>query len=301
MLPAHYLELVQDAALKSFWRKPALRAFLRRCGVSDAQLANWAADETKRLFLDRLFPILERSDRGIAVINHMADFLAQQTSFPDLEGWEDSTTKKEQARAAVRALKAYRDRQTAEARERRDRETTIQRVRAIREEQQARQHSLARLNDQLNGLATRLGSQAAGYEFQDWFYDLCDYFEVENRRPYNTGGRQIDGSLTVDGTTYLVELRFTQEQIGAGDIGDFHKKVISKADNTMGVMVSISGYSSVAIEEASGPRTPLLLMDYRHLYFLLGGPMTLSELVGRLRRHSSQTGEALLPPDLFGG
>jgi hypothetical protein len=69
----------------------------------------------------------------------------------------------------------------------------------------------------------------------------------------------------------------------------------------MGIMVFISGYSSVAAEEASGDRTPLLLMDHRHLYFLLSGVITLRELVGRIRRHSSQTGEALLAPESFGG
>ena len=31
-LPPHYLELVADAALKSYWRRKALWTFLRRCG-----------------------------------------------------------------------------------------------------------------------------------------------------------------------------------------------------------------------------------------------------------------------------
>ena len=68
-------------------------------------------------------------------------------------------------------------------------------------------------------------------------------------------GRQIDGSLTVSGTTYLVELKFTAGPADANDIDSFYKKITSKADNTMGVMVSISGYSSVAKQEASGERT----------------------------------------------
>ena len=67
------------------------------------------------------------------------------------------------------------------------------------------------------------------------------YFsEIPNRKPYVHGGRQIDGSLTLSGTTYLVELKFTAEQAGVGNIDTFFKKVSSKADNTMGIMVSIS-------------------------------------------------------------
>ena len=36
----------------------------------------------------------------------------------------------------------------------------------------------------------------------------------------------------------------------------FRAKVESKADNTMGVFVSISGFSSVAARDASGRKTP---------------------------------------------
>lgn len=132
------------------------------------------------------------------------------------------------------------------------------------------------------------------YKFQDWFYDLLDFSEIPNRKPYVHNGRQIDGSLTISGTTYLVELKFTAEQASAPDIDTFYKKVTTKADNTMGIMVSISGYSSVARKEASGDRTPLLLLDHGHIYLVLGGMMGLADLIDRIRRHASQTGEAHL-------
>lgn len=43
-------------------------------------------------------------------------------------------------------------------------------------------------------------------------------------------GRQIDGSLTLDGTTYLVELKFTASQANATDIDSLRSKVDDKAD-----------------------------------------------------------------------
>ena len=122
---------------------------------------------------------------------------------------------------------------------------------------------------------------------------------MENRKPYVTSGRQIDGSITVEGTTYLVELKFTRDQSDSPDVDSLHKKVSGKADNTMGVMFSISGYSSVAIKEASGPKCLLLLFDHAHIYMLLHGICSLQELIGRVRRHASQTGEAYLAPRLF--
>lgn len=299
-LPPHYLQLVSDAALKSFWRKRTLRDFLRRCGVSERHLASWAEDETKRDFLAKTFSRLEAVDAGIRVITRMADSLVEQTAFPDLESWEDSSEKIAQARKAIAALNVYRSNQREEAVGARERAESAKRVQAIREQQLKQQQDLGKLNERLNKLSRDIGKQEAGYAFQVWFYDLVDYFEVANRRPYVTEGRQIDGSITIEGTTYLVELKFTNGQAAATDISDFYKKVTDKADNTMGAMVSMSGYSSVATSEASGPRTPLLLFDHRHLYVLLMGAMTLSELVSRARRHSSQTGEALLDPKSFG-
>jgi hypothetical protein len=107
--------------------------------------------------------------------------------------------------------------------------------------------------------------------------------------------------LTASGTTYLVELKFTAEQASATDIDTFHKKVTTKADNTMGIMISISGYSSIARQEASGERTPLLLLDHGHIYLVLGGIMGFGDVVDRVRRHASQTGEAFLSASDFGG
>ena len=163
------------------------------------------------------------------------------------------------------------------------------------------QQSLQELTHRLNELGHSLGDQKAGYDFQDWFYELLDFSEIDNRKPYVHKGRQIDGSLTVSGTTYLVELKFTAQQADATDIDTFFRKVTSKADNTMGVMVSISGYSSVARGEASGDRTPLLLLDHSHLYLVLGGIMGLSDVIERLRRHASQTGEAYWAASEFSG
>jgi hypothetical protein len=301
-LPPFYLELVADAARRSFWRRRALGIFLRRTGVSENFLSTWDEEESKRDLLNRLFPELEAAgDAGIRLINRMADSLIQQTSFPDLEGWEDASEKKSAAATAVAALKEYRESQRREADDERERKAMRERGDQVKDQNRRRIQDLQKLSDRLTALSSSLGSQKSGYEFQDWFYDLADHFEVVSRRPYVSGGRQIDGSITVDGTTYLVELKFTGDQSDSTAIDSFYKKVTSKADNTMGIMISISGYSSIAIKEASGPKTPLLLLDHNHIYAILGSSISLKELVGRVRRHVSQTGEAYLATSEFSG
>lgn len=300
-LPPHFIDLVYDALLKSFWTKKALTRFLRRSHIADSFLSQIDPDETKREWLDRLFPKLEGNEQGQTLIQQMARSLAEQTAFPDLDNCEDSTERIAAAKSSVAALHNYlqdkeRDKQCEQ--EAAQRRQLGEQVRLTNLRTQA---DLTKLKDCLDGLCGFLGTQTGGYKFQEWFYDLMDYADVDNRRPYVVEGRQIDGSITIDGTTYLVELKFSATQSGAPDIDSLLKKVNDKADNTMGIMVSMSGYSSVAIREASFSKSPLLLLDHNHLYMVLTRIDLFPNVVRRVRRHSSQEGRAYLPATSFGG
>ena len=65
-------------------------------------------------------------------------------------------------------------------------------------------------------------------------------------------------------------------------------------------LATIGAGGSGATEAASGERTPLLLLDFNHLYFILGGMMTLPEVINRVKRHAAQTAEAYLAVKNFG-
>ncbi len=301
LVTPHLITLTYEATLKSFWRKEALRKFLRNCHISESHLATWAAEESKRDFLDRTFSSLQRAEKGKAVLGEMALALAEQSAFPDLRNWEDSDIKIAAAKQAVAELKSLLKQQDEKVRNEREIESAKEKARAEKAAIQRERMNLGKLQQRVADLHPQMGTSPGGYAFQDWFYDLLDFFEIENRRPYVTSGRQIDGSVTLDGTTYLVELKFTDNQAGAPDIDIFRSKIESKADNTMGLFVSMAGFSSVAISEASGKKTTMLLLDASHIYMSLTGVMTLTDLIRRVRRHASQTGESHLPVNAFGG
>lgn len=262
--------------------------------IKESFISTWHDDETKRDFVYRLFPFLEKTDAGRQVLLEMAQDLSTQTTFPDLENWEDSVEKKTRAANAVRALHTYLRRQREEVQSEREQAAVRKRAQDLRVQQSKQRADLDRLRERLDQMASRLGTQEAGYDFEKWFYDLVGYFELIARPPYVHAGRQIDGTITCEGTTYLVELKFTAVQAAGPDVDVFYKKVTDKADNTMGIMVAIAGYSTVAIQSASIPRTPLLLLDHGHLYALLAGTLSLPDLIGRVRRHSSQTSSAYI-------
>lgn len=295
------IELTYEAALKSFWRRKALSKFLLASHVTESFVATWSTEESKRDLLDRLFPKLHATDKGKALIFSMARNLSEQTTFPDLRNWEDSDQKIQEAHKAVQELKAYLNQQDRAIQNERELEHFRERARLERERIQRANTDRLKLQQALDYMHSKVGTQEGGYEFEEWFYKLLDYSEITNRKPYKSAGRQIDGSLTHDGTTYLVELKFTKAPSGAPDIDSLKAKVNKMADNTMGVMVSMSSYTSTAIYDASGSRTTLILMDASHLYMFLSGAMKFGEIISRVRRHAAQTGEAYLPIQKFNG
>lgn len=220
--------------------------------------------------------------------------------FTDLERKEDSKIAIQEAKKAVARLReevlaineTIRDTKDAELRRKAAQEQMVA--------NKVAQQSIEKLQDKLTELMPQLGTQAGGYAFERWFYELAVYFELEARPGYKADGRQIDGAVTIEGTTFLVEAKFTTEPIGSPDIDVFMGKIERKADNTMGIMVSISGFNEGAIQTASKQRTPMLLIDYGHIYnLILRGIMTLPQVVSRVKRHASQTGISFLAADKF--
>jgi restriction endonuclease Mrr len=295
-----FVELTQDALLKAFWYKSTLRLFLQQHSIAERALAQWHADQSKRDFVLWLWPQLVKDEKGQNVILSMARSLSEMKHFPDLERKEDTKVRIPEAGEAVARLREAVLAINETIRETKD---TEKRRKVALEEMSARvaaQQSLEKLQNRLTEITSQLGTQLGGYAFERWFYDLAIYFELEARPGYHANGRQIDGALTVEGTTFLLETKFTDKPIGSQDIDTFMAKIESKADNTMGLFISISGFNEGAKRSASKQRTPMLLLDHSHIFnLILPGAMTLPQVVSRIKRHASQTGSSYLGASEF--
>jgi hypothetical protein len=78
------------------------------------------------------------------VLTIMARSLAEQTSFPDFEGWKDSELKKKQARDAVTALKNFLKTKEEEAASEKQKQETRRRVSELQQRSAERRQTLAR-------------------------------------------------------------------------------------------------------------------------------------------------------------
>lgn len=290
-----FVELTQDALLKAIWFKGSLRMFLIQHQISESALAQWQADQSKREFIEWLWPRLVKDEKGQNAILGMARSLAEMRHFPDLERKEDT---KERIPEAVEAINRLR-KAVSEINETisETRASEARRKAAMEEgsKRQAAQQSLEKLQTTLNGLVAKIGTQGGGYEFERWIYDLAVFFELEARPGYKAAGRQIDGAITIESTTFLIEAKLVNEPIGSPDIDIFMAKIESKADNTMGLFISLSGFNDGAKQAASKQRTPMLLLDSGHIFnLIMRGEMTLPQVVSRIKRHAHQTGSSYL-------
>lgn len=295
-----FIELTMDALLKAIWFKGSLRSFLLQHKIKESALAQWHADQTKRDFIQWLWPQLFKDEKGQNVILSMARSLAEMRHFPDLERKEDTKDRIPEAVEAINRLKIAVAEINETIRESNAAAIHRQAVQAQSSTRLAAQQSLEKLQTTLNTLTPKIGSQEGGYAFERWFYDLAIYFELDARPGYKADGRQIDGAITIEGTTFLLETKFTNAPIGSPDIDSFMAKIESKADNTMGLFVSLSGFNDGAIHAASKQRTPMLLLDSGHIFSLImRGVMTLPQVVARVKRHASQTGYSYLAATEF--
>jgi restriction endonuclease Mrr len=289
-----------DALLKAIWFKGSLRSFLLQHKIKESALAQWHADQTKRDFIQWLWPQLFKDEKGQNVILSMARSLAEMRHFPDLERKEDTKDRIPEAVEAINRLKVSVAEINETIRESNAAAIHRQAVQAQSSTRLAAQQSLEKLQTTLNTLTPKIGSQEGGYAFERWFYDIAIYFELDARPGYKADGRQIDGAITIEGTTFLLETKFTNAPIGSPDIDSFMAKIESKADNTMGLFVSLSGFNDGAIRAASKQRTPMLLLDSGHIFSLImRGVMTLPQVVARVKRHASQTGSSYLAATEF--
>jgi restriction endonuclease Mrr len=295
-----FIELTMDALLKAIWFKGSLRSFLLQHKIKESALAQWHADQTKRDFIQWLWPQLFKDEKGQNVILSMARSLAEMRHFPDLERKEDTKDRIPEAVEAINRLKVSVAEINETIRESNAAAIHRQAVQAQSSTRLAAQQSLEKLQTTLNTLTPKIGSQEGGYAFERWFYDIAIYFELDARPGYKADGRQIDGAITIEGTTFLLETKFTNAPIGSPDIDSFMAKIESKADNTMGLFVSLSGFNDGAIRAASKQRTPMLLLDSGHIFSLImRGVMTLPQVVARVKRHASQTGSSYLAATEF--
>ena len=92
-------------------------------------------------------------------------------------------------------------------------------------------------------------------------YDLFNLFDLDPKASFRNTGEQIDGAFSLEGTEYLLEGKWQTEPVGAADLDGFAAKVDRKLENTLGIFLSINGFSDTGVRAHASRKASILLMD----------------------------------------
>jgi hypothetical protein len=80
---------------------------------------------------------------------------------------------------------------------------------------------------------------------------IFELFDLDPKASFRNTGEQIDGAFRLEGTEYLFEAKWQKSPVGVQELDAFSSKVGRKLDNTLGVFLSINGFSEDGVKAHS--------------------------------------------------
>lgn len=285
-----------EALTNIYWYKSGLRSFVMNT-ISDTNLLaklDWS--DYKRNIVTLLVNHLARNQDTYQ--NDLLRLMSEVTKIEDfshLSRLEDGAEKVNKAKESVEALRILV----------RNHFDLFEKQRLSEEQRQAAYEKMLHnqgVRDRLREiekdyleLISGTNPQQRGFALERVLRELFTLFDLDPKASFRIIGEQIDGAFTFDNTDYILEAKWQQEAVGSRELDTLHSKLIrTTLDNTLGLFVSINGYSNDAVRAHSSGRRLMILMDGSHLMAVIEGRIDLMQLLLRMRRHASQTGNIYL-------
>jgi hypothetical protein len=235
------------------------------------------------------------SDQGnyLGELTKICFELCKMNDFYHLQKLDDGSSKVERARAAVKQLKQLVD-PHQELEKEKDDIAKRQKLAAEKLQQsQAVRYKLAEIKKKYLALVSSSSPQSRGFELEKVMYDLFELFDLDPKASFKNLGEQIDGAFNLEGTDYLFEAKWQKGMVNKSDLASFSAKVKTKLENTLGIFLSINGFSSDGVTAHQAGGASIILMDGADLMAVLEERIDFVSLLLRKKRHASQTGNIL--------
>ncbi|WP_407312471.1 hypothetical protein [Desulfosporosinus sp. SB140] len=292
-LSAVAIQALQEALSVIYWFKRDLKRFLRNCIADESVIAaiDWDNYYKRQIAAEVVDILCSEQAKYLGDIQKLMHEVCKMTNFSHLEQLEDGKRKAQEAKMAVQALKDIvheNNKQIEEAKEvSTKRRATMERIAATK----AMSDKLDAIKNDYFALVTSQEHQKRGFKLEKVMYDLFNLFDLDPKASFKNVGEQIDGAFSLEGTDYLFEAKWQNHLTDISDLDAFGSKVKRKLDNTLGLFLSIIGFSPDGVKAHSIGRSSILLMDGIDLMSVLEGQIDFVSLIVRKRRHAAQTGE----------
>jgi len=274
-----------------YWYKSDLRGFLQVCLSNPTLVGSFDWNNYKwQIASDVVDYLVARTDRHLGDLTKLCYELCNFTDFSHLQQADDAAQKIERARGAVQRLKQLVEPHQELKKEQDDiRQRQEQAAEKLRQNVAVRQ-KLAEIKTRYMALVVSTDAQARGFELERIMYDLFELFDLDPKASFRNLGEQIDGAFSLAGTEYLFEAKWHKDLVNKAELAAFSDKVNTKLENTLGVFLSINGFSSdgVAAHQAGG--ASIILMDGGDIMAVFEERIDFVSLLLRKKRHASQTG-----------
>jgi len=287
---------LKEALIHIYWKRKDIRAFVyhtieNKLIITTIDWENSTKEESVSILIDRM---VQRNDIYANDLLALFDAVLHFNNFSHLEKWEDSQIKIKKAKSAVEAL---RKQASGYFQLKEEEERARQRKGAFEKMQKEKEFARAKLLTIKNGF-TNIYSIAnpieRGFAFEKFLNDFFEYYDLDPRRSFKILGEQIDGAFTFENIDYLVEAKWQQELVNAGDLYKFAGKISGKLKITMGLFISFNGFSPESLSVDAPGIKSMILMDGADIMAILDERIDLNELLYRKRRYASETGNIFL-------
>ena len=289
------IQSLKEALTLVYWYKSELRSFLSQSLSDPKVLARLNWDDYKRNIVATLVDHLSSNEEiyQLDIIRLMSE-VCQVSDFSHLKKLEDGAKKAADAEAAVKALRAqlkgYQDIEEAQKQAEERRKQAHERLMKVN----AVQQELESLKKEFFDLVSAENPQQRGFSLEKILKSLFNLFDLDPKASFRLIGEQIDGAFSFEGTDYLLEAKWQQDLVAAKDLDGMAGKLSRKLENTLGLLLSINGFSEDAVKAHSSGRRLVILMDGSDLMAVLEGRIDLVQLLLRKRRKAAETGNIYL-------
>jgi hypothetical protein len=147
-----------------------------------------------------------------------------------------------------------------------------------------------RLSDAQNYL-TKVTKARRGYDFERFLYALLDHEGLEPSTSYRPDGEEIDGSFILDGRFFLLEAKWRDDPMPASAVYAFKGKVDGKFSGTVGLFISMSGYSPDTVGAVvRGKELNILIFDSEDIETALSESSSFKQVLRDRLRAAAQKG-----------
>lgn len=294
-ISATAINSLKKALATVYWYKSDLRSFLDHT-ISNKQILSYLDwNDYKRNICSRLVDLLVKNEEKTQNdLLKLVYEISNMNDFSHLRQLDDGEEKVKSAKEAVVALRKVSKGHLEQIKEQEEIENRRKKVFEEQLSKTAVREKLEEIKNDFYALVSSSDPQKRGYQLEKLLKDLFNLFDLDSKASFKIVGEQIDGMFTFENNDFLLEAKWHKDPIDISSLDSFSGKLSRRLENTLGLFISVNGFSPDAIQAHSTGRRLMILMDGSDLMAVLEGRIDLIQLLARKRRYAAQTGNIYL-------